>query len=81
MNSGTARAIGPIADQVLAWVAYERTRHRPAATKDELRRIELMAQAAKEASMFFDLYGMKTPSGHLDFVGGDPHAEAPEAVE
>ncbi len=58
MDNGTARAIGPLADQVLSWVAYARERGgyikvRP----DELRRIELMAQAAREASMFFDLYG------------------------
>lgn len=56
--NGTARAIGPLADQVLAWVAYARERGgyikvRP----DELRRIELMAQAAREAAMFYDLYG------------------------
>jgi len=60
VKEGTAKAIGPLADQVLVWVSHARERGgyikvRP----DELRRIELMAQAAREASMFFDLYGMK----------------------
>lgn len=59
VDNGTARAIGPLADQVLVWVSQARERGgyikvRP----DELRRIELMAQAAREASMFFGLYGM-----------------------
>lgn len=60
MKDGTARAIGLLADQVLAWVSYARERGgyikvRP----DELRRIELMAQAAREAAMFHQLYGME----------------------
>ena len=65
---GTARAIGPIADQVLVWVRSARERGgyikvRP----DELRRIELMAQAAREAAMFHQLYGME----------GHEHPDAP----
>jgi len=66
-EEGTPRAIGPIADQVLAWVAS--IRREPIVTmidsgasyptEDELRRIELCALAAREAAMFHDLYGME----------------------
>lgn len=61
MLEGTPRAIGPIADEVLAWVAFQKRSstelRRP--TPDELRRIELMAQAAREAAMFHQLYGIE----------------------
>lgn len=85
-TDGTPRRIGPIADQVLAWVAVERLPgpcRIPRVTSDDLRRIELCALAAREAAMFHDLYGMDRmcPSGHLDFIGGDPHAPAPEVPE
>lgn len=46
--------------------------------RDTLRRIELCALAAREAAMFHDLYGLRQPSGHIDHIGGDPHADAPE---
>lgn len=77
-NGGTPRAIGPIAEEVLCWVASQRgTPELRRPTPDELRRIELCAQAAREAAMFHDLYGQLKPTGHLDFIGGDPHATAP----
>ena len=82
ITDGTPRAIGPIADQVLAWVALQRrfpVLELRRITPDELRRIELCAQAAREAAMFHDLYGQLNPTGHLDFIGGDPHATAPQA--
>ena len=58
MKDGTAREIGPIAEQVLAWVIVERKR-RCRIHPDELRRIELVALAAREAAMFHALYGME----------------------
>ena len=67
MPDGTARAIGPIADQVLAWVRDQRVKRGipgyvpSVTTDDEIRRIELCATAAREAAMFHDLYGMETP--------------------
>ena len=59
--AGTARAIFPIAEQVLAWVATRR-RYNVAHDElfipdDDLRRIELTALAAREAAMFHELYG------------------------
>jgi len=62
-KGGTPRAIGPIAEQVLAWVANERAeRNDPDYPFDHpaLRRIELCALAAREAAMFFELYGIPT---------------------
>jgi len=63
ITDGTPRAIGPIADQVLAWVALQRrfpVLELRRITPDELRRIELCAQAAREAAMFHDLYGLES---------------------
>jgi hypothetical protein len=85
VTNGTPRAILPIADQVLAWVARQRAlwadhlENTPelvlcAPSLDEIRRIELVALAAREAAMFFDLYGMK-PSGHLCFGDCDHESE------
>lgn len=62
-SDGTARRIGPIADEVLVWVNFQRN-HGSLDMQfegDALRRIELCAQAAKEASMFFDFYGIDAP--------------------
>lgn len=74
MTSGTPRAIGPLADQVLAWVAAQRDeRTRTLHSVDrvaEIRRIELCALAAREAAMFHDLYG-------LTGLEGGPHAARP----
>ena len=67
--NGTPRAIGPIAEQVLAWVALQRqfpTLELRRITPDELRRIELCAQAAREAAMFHDLYGLESHAPSTD---------------
>jgi len=61
-KDGTPRAIGPIAEQVLAWVAMVRNQDHAQEDLDHIRRIELCALAAREAAMFFDLYGL-TPDG------------------
>lgn len=66
-TDGTARRIGPVADNVLAFVADKRAHRehpRPGVrqitvTDDDLRGIELCALAAREASMFHDLYGLE----------------------
>jgi len=66
-REGTPRAVGPIADQVLAWVADQRklapyqTEYDGPVDPDDIRRIELCALAAREAAMFHELYGMETP--------------------
>ncbi len=65
--NGTPRAIGPIAEQVLAWVAWQRASTSPErASADDLRRIELCAQAAREAAMFHDLYGLESHAPSTD---------------
>ncbi len=72
--NGTPRAIGPLADEVLAWVADQRApRNDPdfPYDHDSLRRIELLALAAREASMFLSLYDIKVPTGH--HCPGDCH--------
>jgi hypothetical protein len=87
---GTPRALRPIAEAVLALVARSRTpnRHNPenhrwhhiALHDDDLRRIELCAQAALDVSMFHDLYG-GSPSAAAAEVQGQRSAPSgvPEA--
>jgi hypothetical protein len=66
--SGTPEELLPISEKVLAWVSKQRTRRRANVwtyiTEDDLRRIELMALATREAAMFHALYG----------IPGDEHA-------
>jgi hypothetical protein len=69
--NGTPRAIGPIAEQVLAWVARHRAdpyllQGEESLDPDDLRRIELCAQAAREAAMFHDLYGLESHAPSTD---------------
>ena len=52
---GTPRALLPITEQVLAFVA--RYRARGGIDLNDLRRIELCALATREACYFHDLYG------------------------
>ena len=67
MNGGTAREIGTVAELVLAWIAVQRNPGTPVPhdriSKDDLRRIELVALAAREAAMFHELYGMEESHG------------------
>jgi len=68
VNAGTPEALRPISEEVLQWVERQRSGlaelRRP--TPDELRRIELMALAVGEWSLFLTLYGLspeETPDG------------------
>jgi len=69
---GTPRALLPITEAVMVWVAHQRSGRAELRrqTPDELRRIELCALAARDIAMFHDLYGE-----------GSPSAAAPEVQE
>lgn len=66
-SEGTARALLPVTEHVLAWVA--RTREHGGVDLNDLRAIELCALATREAAFFHDLYG------------GNPDAAAPQVPD
>ena len=68
---GTPRELLPITEQVLCFVAAERLLRR--LHPDDIRRIELVALATREACMFFDLYGAE-PTGRI--VPRDPEDDS-----
>jgi len=77
VGEGTPRALLPVTERVLAWVASERrhTRVLGSPTPEDLRAIELCALATREACFFHDLYGGIPRTGHIDHRGGDPYGE------
>jgi hypothetical protein len=59
---GTARALAPMAQDVLLWVNRQRSRKAGSqwthASDDDLRRIELLASATIERGLLEDMYGV-----------------------
>lgn len=81
-RDGTPRALGPIARQTLSLVAALRAADCAGCAAEliddeAIRRIELCALATLDIAHFGELY-VRLPSGRIDHIGGDPHAEAPE---
>jgi hypothetical protein len=58
---GTPAELKPLAEQVLGWVQRQREHSEYLAfpDPDDLRRIELMALAVREWSMFLQLYSLR----------------------
>ncbi len=69
-HEGTPRALIPVTERVLAWVANQR--RLGLQTDDDLRAIELCALATREACFFHDMYGTRT--GHI--VHRDPEDDS-----
>jgi len=65
---GTPGELRPLAEQVLVWVQRERSWKSPEdvlmPSEDDIRRIELMALAVREWSMFLTLYGLNQKESH-----------------
>ncbi len=61
MNTGTPRELKPIAEQVLAWVAFQRNHGdlEMLFQEDALRRIELCALVTMNVASFADLYDLQ----------------------